>query len=105
MPRELDEDDVRNRPGRGSRRRSRLGPDYREAPEAMVVAVDRGRFTCRLPDGSEVVAIRGGDVRRTPVVVGDLVQLTGDTSGTHDTLGRIVTVAERKTSMPRRNAS
>ncbi len=101
MPRELDEDDVRNRPGRGSRRRSRLRPDYGDAPEAMVVAVDRGRFTCRIPGGPEVTAIRGGDVRRTPVVVGDLVQLTGDTSGEPDSLSRIVTVAERRTLLRR----
>lgn len=101
MPRELDEDDVRSRPGRGSRRRSRLRPDYHDAPDAMVVAVDRGRFTCRLDDGVEVIAIRGGDVRRTPVVVGDRVQLAGDASGRTDTLARIVTVAERRTLLRR----
>jgi ribosome biogenesis GTPase len=67
----------------------------------MVVAVDRGRFTCRTGDGTEVVAIRGGDVRRTPVVVGDRVQLAGDASGTADTLARIVTVAERRTLLRR----
>jgi ribosome biogenesis GTPase len=107
MPRELDEDDVRNRPGRGSRRRSRLRPDYRDATEAIVVAVDRGRFTCRPLDGTggakpaPVVAIRGGDVRRTPVVVGDRVQLVGDTSGGPDALARIVTVADRQTLLRR----
>lgn len=66
MPRELDEDDVRLRPGRGSRRRSRLGPDYRDATYAMVVAVDRGRFTCQVgsdaADGPQIVAVRGGEV-------------------------------------------
>jgi ribosome biogenesis GTPase len=101
MARELDEDDVRLRPGKGSRRRSRLGPDYRDAVHAMVVAVDRGRFTCQVVGGPEVVAIRGGDVRRTPVVVGDEVQLAGDTSGKTDSMARIVTVAERSTLLRR----
>lgn len=106
MPRQLDEDDVRNRPGRGSRRRSRLRPDYSDAADARIVAVDRGRFTCLVDDGSAdrgqiVLAIRGGDVRRTPVVVGDRVQLAGDTSGRPDTLARIVTVAERRTLLRR----
>ncbi|HSP38279.1 MAG TPA: ribosome small subunit-dependent GTPase A [Frankiaceae bacterium] len=101
MPRELDEDDVRNRPGRGSRRRSRLRPNYHDATEAMVVAVDRGRFTCQVEDGPVVTAVRGGDVRRTPVVVGDRVQLAGDASGTTDSMARIVTVAERTTLLRR----
>ncbi len=101
MPRELDEDDVRNRPGRGTRRRSRLRPDYSDAADALVVAVDRGRFTCRVIGGPEVTAIRGGDVRRTPVVVGDQVQLAGDASGRTDTLARIVSVAERRTLLRR----
>jgi ribosome biogenesis GTPase len=101
MARDLDEDDVRTRPGRGSRRRTRLHPDYREAPAAIVIAVDRGRFTCQITDGPVVTAIRGGDVRRTPVVVGDLVRLAGDASGTTDTLARIVTVAERRTLLRR----
>src|SRR4051812_3799976 len=101
MPRELDEDDVRLRPGKGSRRRSRLGPDYRAATQAMVVAVDRGRFTCQVAGGPEIVAVRGGDVRRTPVVVGDQVQLAGDTSGKTDSMARIVTVSERRTLLRR----
>ncbi|MDQ1634567.1 MAG: ribosome biosis GTPase / thiamine phosphate phosphatase [Frankiaceae bacterium] len=101
MPRELDEDDVRSRPSRSTRRRSRLRPDYTDAADALVVAVDRGRFTCHVIDGPEVTAIRGGDVRRTPVVVGDQVQLAGDASGRTDTLARIVSVAERRTLLRR----
>ncbi|MGZ6839735.1 MAG: ribosome small subunit-dependent GTPase A, partial [Frankiaceae bacterium] len=37
-PRELDEDDVRVRPGRGSRPRTRERPAYTDAVEALVVA-------------------------------------------------------------------
>jgi ribosome biogenesis GTPase len=97
---DLDEDDVRVRPGRGSRPRTRTRPSYEDAVDAFVVAVDRGRYTCRAGD-AEVVAVRGGDVRRSPVVVGDRVSLVGDVSGRPDTLARVVRVAER-TSLLRR---
>lgn len=68
--------------------------------DGFVVAVDRGRYTCRAGD-AEVVAVRGGDVRRSPVVVGDRVSLVGDVSGRPDSLARVVRVAER-TSLLRR---
>lgn len=100
MPRELDEDDVRVRPGRGSRPRTRDRPAHAEAAPGVVVAVDRGRYTCRVgPTG--VTAVRGGSMRRTSVVVGDRVSLVGDLSGRSDALARIVRRAER-TSVLRR---
>lgn len=104
--RELDESDVRVRPGRrGSRPRSKRRPDHADAEEAMVVAVDRGRWTCALSGDPkrQVVAMRARELGRTPVVVGDLVGLVGDTSGQPDTLARIVRVADR-TSVLRRTA-
>lgn len=101
-PRELDEDDVRTRPGKGSRPRTRTRPAHADAVTGIVVTFDRGRFTC-LVDGREVVAMKGGEVRRTPVVVGDRVSLVGDVSGGPDSLARIVRVAPR-TSLLRRTA-
>jgi ribosome biogenesis GTPase len=109
--RELDEDDVRSRPGRGSRPRTRERPEHADAVDAVVVAVDRGRYTCRrvLPDGwadpagAAVAAIRGGDLRRVPVVVGDRVALVGDVSGDPGALARMVRRTER-TSVLRRTA-
>ncbi len=102
---DLDESDVRVRPGRGSRPRSKRRPDHADAETAMVVAVDRGRWTCALDGDPEriVVAMRARELGRTPVVVGDHVGLVGDTSGKPDTLARIVRVAER-TSVLRRTA-
>ena len=102
----LDEDDIRVRPGRGSRPRTRTRPAYEDAVDAFVVAVDRGRYTCRVGgvgavDGPDVVAVRGGDVRRRPVVVGDQVALVGDVSGTVDTLARVVRIAERRSLLRR----
>jgi len=109
--RDLDEDDVRTRPGRGSRPRTRDRPEHTDAMEAVVVAVDRGRYTCRRtlpgggadPAGAMVAAVRGGDLRRVPVVVGDGVALVGDVSGDPGALARIVRRAER-TSVLRRTA-
>jgi ribosome biogenesis GTPase / thiamine phosphate phosphatase len=90
----------------------------------MVIAVDRGRWTCVLagdpsaaaypsdpsdmggPSGGlarAIVAMRARELGRTPVVVGDRVGLVGDLSGAPDTLARIVRVQPR-TSLLRRTA-
>lgn len=102
MARRLDlvEEDVRTRPGPGSRPRSRLRPTYPDARLGQVVAVDRGRFTCAV-DGRDVIAVRAKELRRTPVVVGDFVALVGDLSGRPDTLARIVRVDPRRTVLRR----
>ena len=99
-PRELDEDDVRVRPGRGSRPRTRERPAYTDAVEALVVAVNRGRYLCHVPAGG-LLAVRGGNMRRTPVVVGDRVLIVGDTSGQVDTLARIVGIVPRRSVLRR----
>lgn len=102
--RELDESDVRVRPGRrGSRPRSKLRPDHANAEEAMVIAVDRGRWTCALGNDPEriVIAMRARELGRTPIVVGDRVGLVGDTTGRADTLARIVRVSERHSVLRR----
>jgi ribosome biogenesis GTPase len=99
----LDESDVRVRPGKGTRPRSKLRPEHADARAAMVVGVDRGRWTCVL-DGKpdhEVVAMRARELGRTSIVVGDLVDLVGDTSGRPDTLARVVRVADRSSVLRR----
>jgi ribosome biogenesis GTPase len=104
VPREYDESDVRVRPGRGSRPRTKRRPDHADAVEAMVTAVDRGRWTCA-PDGDAerppVTAMRARELGRTPIVVGDRVGVVGDLSGAPDTLARIVRVEERRTVLRR----
>ena len=70
---DYDESDVRVRPGRGSRPRTKTRPDHADAQEAMVVTVDRGRWGCALggdPD-RRVTAMRARELGRTPIVVGD----------------------------------
>ncbi|VEG44299.1 ribosome small subunit-dependent GTPase A [Mycolicibacterium flavescens] len=101
--REYDESDVRVRPGRGSRPRTKIRPDHADAQEAMVVTVDRGRWGCALggdPD-RRVVAMRARELGRTPIVVGDEVGIVGDLSGRPDTLARIVRRGERRTVLRR----
>ncbi len=95
-----DEDDVRVRPGRGSRPRTRRRPAHADAVTGFVTAVDRGRYTC-LVDGRVVAAIRARELGRKSVVVGDRVALTADVSGTADTLARIVRVEPRSSALRR----
>jgi ribosome biogenesis GTPase len=99
--REYDEDDVRVRPGKSSRPRTRIRPRHEDAAEGFVFAVDRGRYTCEV-NGSVVMAMRARELGRRGVVVGDRVALVGDLSG-GDTLARIVRIEER-TSVLRRTA-
>ncbi len=98
----LDEDDVRVRPGRGTRPRTRTRPAYRDATAGFVVAVDRGRYTVLVGD-RQVTAVQARELGRYSVVVGDRVALVGDVSGDTDTLARIVRV-EPRTTVLRRSA-
>ncbi|ANZ24587.1 MULTISPECIES: ribosome small subunit-dependent GTPase A [Rhodococcus] len=101
--RTYDESDVRIRPGKGSRPRTKDRPAHLDAAEAMVVSVDRGRWGCVLggDPARPVVAMRARELGRTPVVVGDRVAVVGDLSGRPDTLARIVRVEERTTVLRR----
>lgn len=100
--RHLDEDDVRVRPGRGkSRPRSKDRPDHAGATSAVVMTVDRGRFTVELPDGTQVYAVKARELGRKGIVVGDRVDLVGDTTGTVDTQARIVRRLERTSTLRR----
>ena len=101
--REYDEDDVRVRPGRGSRPRTRIRPRHADAAAGFVVGVDRGRYTCVLADGGRVTAMRARELGRKSVVVGDRVAVVGDVTGAAGTLARIVRI-EPRTSVLRRTA-
>jgi ribosome biogenesis GTPase / thiamine phosphate phosphatase len=98
----LDEDDVRIRPGKGSRPRTRRRPAHSGAVDAFVTAVDRGRYRCWVGD-REVTAMKARELGRGGIVVGDRVSLAGDVSGEPGTLARVVRVQPR-TSLLRRSA-
>ena len=100
---DYDESDVHVRAGRGSRPRTKTRPEHADARAAMVVTVDRGRWGCVL-DGDPhrlVTAMRARELGRTPIVVGDAVDLVGDLSGRPDTLARIVRRGERSSVLRR----
>jgi len=101
--REYDESDVRVRPGKRSRPRTKTRPEHSDALDAMVVTVDRGRWGCALGGDPEriVVAMRARELGRTPIVVGDDVDIVGDLTGKPDTLARIVRRGPRRTVLRR----
>ncbi|CAM3784125.1 ribosome small subunit-dependent GTPase A [Isoptericola cucumis] len=92
---------------RGSRPRTKQRPEHADAVTGQVVGVDRGRYQLVVDDGSPhertVVAMKARELTRTRVVVGDRVDVVGDTTGDAGTLGRIVRIQER-TSVLRRTA-
>ena len=96
-----------DRPRRRTRPRTKERPTYDEAVPAVVLTVDRGRFTCRLtgdaadPGAPDVTAMKSRPLGRLGVVVGDRVRLVGDTSGSDGSLARIVEVSERTTVLRR----
>jgi ribosome biogenesis GTPase len=103
-PQDWDEDDIRVRPGKSSRPRTRIRPGHDDAEPGFIIAVDRGRYTCRLEtDGQAraVTAMRARELGRKSVVVGDRVELVGDTSGHVDTLARIVRITARSSVLRR----
>lgn len=102
-PGDFDESDVRVRSGRGSRPRTKNRPEHADARAAMVVTVDRGRWGCVLDrdPAQPVTAMRARELGRTPIVVGDDVDLVGDLSGRPDTLARIVRRGPRRTVLRR----
>ena len=106
----LDESYVRVRPSRkGSRPRTKERPAHADAVVAMVVGVDRGRYTCLVPKAAlgkreperVVTAMKARDIGRTRVVVGDDVALVGDLAGGPDALARIVRIEERRSVLRR----
>ncbi len=102
-----DNDDVRVRPSRSTRPRTKTRPGHRDAVRGFVLTVDRGRMTCLVDEGQRseriVTAMRARELGRRGVAVGDDVELVGDTTGQTDTLARIVRIDER-TSVLRRSA-
>ena len=102
-PGDYDESDVKVRPGRGSRPRTKARPEHADAEPAMVVSVDRGRWGCVLGGSADrrITAMRARELGRTPIVVGDDVDLVGDLTGRPDTLARIVRRGERRTVLRR----
>lgn len=99
--RDYDESDVRIRPSRRTKPRTKDRPTHDDAITAFVITVDRGRTTCILDDGTEVTAMKARELGPKSVVVGDHVRLVGDTTGNEGSLARIVGIEERRTVLVR----
>ena len=105
-PRQWDESQFSARPSKhGSRPRTKIRPEHAGAERAMVVGVDRGRYTLLAdedgPDERHVTAMKARELGRDRVVCGDRVDIVGDTTGEPGTLARIVRIAERTTVLRR----
>lgn len=101
--RNFDEDDIRSRPARSTKPRSKERPQYSDASLARVVTVDRGRVTCVTEDHQEFFAISARELGRRSVVVGDLVGVVGipDQGQAREDFARIVRIEPRKNSLRR----
>jgi ribosome biogenesis GTPase len=103
---EFDEADVRVRPNpKANRPRTKRRPAHLDAQIARVLGVDRGRYTVLADedtdDEHDVTAARARELRKTPIVTGDLARVVGDTSGAAGTLARIVGIEDRTTLLRR----
>ncbi|GAB3087980.1 ribosome small subunit-dependent GTPase A [Corynebacterium aquatimens] len=97
-----DESDVRVRPGKGSRPRTKDRPSHDNAEHGLVITKDRGRWGVVLDNEQrKVVCMRARELGRTSIEVGDRVGVVGDTSGQKDTLARIVKREERSSELRR----
>ena len=127
---DYDESDVRIRPSkRGSRPRSKDRPAHEDAVPGFVIGVDRGRYTVLVGNGVGgksigvkgvagkggggkggggkasakriVTAMKARELGRKGIVVGDDVELVGDTSGNPDGLARVVRLTPRRSVLRR----
>ncbi|MFT4147528.1 MAG: ribosome small subunit-dependent GTPase A [Micrococcaceae bacterium] len=90
---------------KANRPRTKDRPQHKEAIKALVIAVDRGRYTTVIStdskDEHEVTAMRAKELRKEAIVPGDIVALVGDTSGTEGSLARIVRIEQRRNFLRR----
>ncbi|GAB3600906.1 ribosome small subunit-dependent GTPase A [Microbacterium tumbae] len=105
---EFDESSVRVRPNpKANRPRTKRRPAHDGAEIGRVLGVDRGRYSVMIDEGEPaervITAARARELRRMPIVTGDLARVVGDASGDEGTLGRIVGIVDR-TSLLRRSA-
>jgi ribosome biogenesis GTPase len=100
---DLDDHSRFERPRRRTRPRTKDRPNYDDAVTGIVVTVDRGRYTVRVPEEPvrTVTAMKSRPLGRQGVVVGDRVRLVGDVTGASGSLARIVEVEDRRTVLRR----
>jgi ribosome biogenesis GTPase len=103
---EYDESSARVRPNpKANKPRSKTRPEHNDSVIGRVYAVDRGRFSVLVaegtPDEHTVVATKARELGRHSIVTNDFVDVVGDTTGDEGSLARIVSVQERTTLLRR----
>jgi ribosome biogenesis GTPase len=103
---EYDESSARVRPNpKANKPRTKTRPGHADSVVGRVYAVDRGRFSVLIGEGSPdehtVVATKARELGRYSVVSNDFVNVVGDTTGDDGSLARIVSVQERSTLLRR----
>jgi ribosome biogenesis GTPase len=103
---EYDESSARVRPNpKGSKPRTKTRPEHKESVVGRVYAVDRGRFSVLVGEGTAgertIVATKARELGRNSIVTNDFVDVVGDTTGDEGSLSRIVSVHERTTLLRR----
>ena len=98
--------EAKTRPNpKGNRARTKIRPAHTDAVTGRVLTVDRGRYSVLVGEGTrrehEATASRASELRKQPIVTGDLVDLVGDTTGGDGSLARIVRIQPRMTVLRR----
>lgn len=100
---DLDESDIRIRPNpKGNKPRTKIRPDHQDAVLGLLVGIDRNRYQVLLHETEvQVNATLAKELRKDGPAVGDVVALTGNTSGEDGELARIVRIEPRSTLLRR----
>jgi len=100
---DLDESDIRVRPNpKGNKPRTKIRPEHQDAVLGFLVGIDKNRYQVLVQDTDvQVNATLAKELRKDGPAVGDVVALTGDTTGLDGGLARIVRIEPRSTLLRR----
>ncbi|HEY2644263.1 MAG TPA: ribosome small subunit-dependent GTPase A [Galbitalea sp.] len=103
---DYDESSAKVRPNpKGNKPRTKTRPEHKNSVTGRVYAVDRGRFSVLVGEGTAeertIIATKARELGRNSIVTNDFVDVVGDTTGVDGSLARIVSVQERTTLLRR----
>jgi len=103
---EYDDSSAKVRPNpKGNKPRTKTRPEHNDSVIGRVYAVDRGRFSVLVGEGTPqertIIATKARELGRHSIVTNDFVDVVGDTTGNEGSLARIVSVQERTTLLRR----
>jgi ribosome biogenesis GTPase len=103
---EYDDSSARVRPNpKANKPRTKTRPEHRDSIIGRVYAVDRGRFSVLIAEGTAdertITATKARELGRYSIVTNDFVDVVGDTTGDEGSLARVVSVQPRSTLLRR----